>query len=105
MKVLILFYEEGIYISPGFPHAVISINNSTVSGWAYVDSNWIDDNTVRIRMGWEHEIERLRRSHSLRVSGHLHRNQMDLSGVFILLETHYKFYSTSNKLYLSTLHK
>jgi len=84
LRVWVLFRGEGIYIDPGVPHAVISINNSAVSGWDYVDSNWLDDNTVKMRMGWEHDLMRDRKAQdipffeSIEEIARLHRDQMDL---------------------------
>ena len=84
LRVSVLFRGEGIYIGPGVPHAVISINNSAISGWDYVDSNWIDDDTVRMRMGWEHDLMRDRKTQevpffeSIGEISRLHRDQMDL---------------------------
>jgi len=51
LTVSVLFPGEGVRIDPAMPHAVISINNSAVTGWDYFDSNWIDD-TIELYVLW-----------------------------------------------------
>jgi len=58
LRLTILERHEVVELAPGMIHAVMSPNNSAISGWNFVRANWISLQAVQRNMLWEAELVR-----------------------------------------------
>lgn len=53
MNVTFLTGHESVVLEPGMIHAVVSPENSAISGWDFVKAAWLSSNDVQRQMMWE----------------------------------------------------
>ena len=56
LKVMILKPGDGVKMEPGKLHAVLSVTNSVISCWEYVDAKWPDDDGIEKGILWELDL-------------------------------------------------
>lgn len=56
MSVTPLEGHKGVLLDPGMIHAVMSVENSAISGWDFVKSAWLRSDDVRRQMLWEGDL-------------------------------------------------
>ena len=52
-RVTILYPGFGVKIDPGMIHAVVSISNSVIGCWEFVDAKWLKDSPIEGSSEWE----------------------------------------------------